>query len=549
MSFETPQSSAPASKSSAKTGWIVFGILAVALGLRLPDYSESIWLDELYTSNIFCGDPVILLKTLYSDIHPPFYFIFIHFWNQIFGDTEVWIRLPSLLCGLGTIVLVWRLGQLFVGRSAGLVAAGLLATSPVHIWYSQEARPYSATLFFTLATILSYYQVSQGRGIVRGLLFVVSLVCLSFTHYYNATFPCLLLLLTFFRHSPNRRRLLTVILSVLTALGLYMVAKIYFSSVPVRASYLRAFDHVEAWNLFFGWFLTGDVLALARMSSPLADIFLIVVKGLALLAFVRGIYRLVFRRRPEGAPPGIDILLQMLLLPAFLVVVTLVISNQAYIERSALPALPFFALVLATGMTGWRSHSVTRLSLGSASVVVAIFLIAFFTRGDRWTVYKPNPDWRGAAAYLAAALPADGSKVVLYSDYPSPTSLTYYDTRMQEVKNFEFNEGRIHSLFQRTVGFFGAEGFPGEIIQETIKERLGALSVRLEELKKETRLEIFELARNDPFTTSVDQNNFWLLVHASPSKRVTKILTDERFRQESERKFRSLILYKLQRVR
>jgi hypothetical protein len=71
----------------------------------------------------------------------------------------------------------------------------------------------------------------------------------------------------------------------------------------------------------------------------------------------------------------------------------------------------------------------------------------------------------------------------------------------------------------------------------------------LEEIKKETRLEIFELARNDPFTTSVGQDNFWLLVHALPSETVTKILTDERFRRESERKFRSLTLYKLQRVR
>ena len=51
---------------------ILFGVLALALALRLPGFTESLWIDELYTSNLFCGPTVVLLKTLFTDIHPPF---------------------------------------------------------------------------------------------------------------------------------------------------------------------------------------------------------------------------------------------------------------------------------------------------------------------------------------------------------------------------------------------------------------------------------------------------------------------------------------------
>ncbi len=87
------------------------------------------------------------------------------------------------------------------------------------------------------------------------------------------------------------------------------------------------------------------------------------------------------------------------------------------------------------------------------------------------------------------------------------------------------------------------------MIQATIKERLEALSTRMAGIQRDTRIEIFELARNDPFTTLSGRNNFWVLVHEAPSETAMKILTDQRLRLESERKFRSLILYKLQRVR
>ena len=80
------------------------GILFLALLLRLPNLAESLWLDELWSIRIILDntDP---LRTLLRDIHPPLYSIFMFSWIRLFGDSELSIRLPSLVFGLVSVQL------------------------------------------------------------------------------------------------------------------------------------------------------------------------------------------------------------------------------------------------------------------------------------------------------------------------------------------------------------------------------------------------------------------------------------------------------------
>ncbi|MFM7180194.1 MAG: glycosyltransferase family 39 protein [Verrucomicrobiales bacterium] len=57
------------------------------------------------------------------------------------------VRLPSMVYGLATILLVAALARRFGGTTAGLVAAVLLAVHPWHIQWGVDARSYSAGIF------------------------------------------------------------------------------------------------------------------------------------------------------------------------------------------------------------------------------------------------------------------------------------------------------------------------------------------------------------------------------------------------------------------
>lgn len=518
--------------------WAWALVLLLALALRLPGYGESVWIDELYTSNLFCGQPVVLFKTLYSDIHPPAYFLFIHLWNGVFGDGELWLRLPALLCGLATILLAGRMAQRHLGPAAGLVTALWLATSPVHIWYSQEARPYSTNVFLALAAFALYEAYGAAPHKRRlGLLFFAALLGTVFSHYYTAVLPLLFAGLTLVRKAPHWRGVWAACASVLLLLVLYMGVKVNFSHVPTSKAYLRGFDLAEAWKLGFEWFLTGRSLTPVDAPAVWGARLLVVVQALGVLVFLRGTRRLL-------KADAWHLLAGLFVLPVFLWLLNAAGLDKTYIERSTLPVLPFFAMVLGAGMTGWRNPAAGRTAAALGGGLVLVVLAAFFTRGERWTVYKPNPDWRSAAQWIGAQLEDTGPVEELYSDYVSPTALSYYDARLQESKTFERNEAKIEGLLRMTGKLFGTEGFPGAWVQAQCRAHLDAFEAHTEALETGMRLRIHELARVR-MPAPDGQQRIWLLVYMKPSARALELLMDSGFVMGRVGYSRSLTLYEL----
>lgn len=60
---------------------------------------------------------------------------------------------------------------------------------------------------------------------------------------------------------------------------------------------------------------------------------------------------------------------------------------------------------------------------------VVVLLVNYFRRSDRWTVYKPNPDWRTVAAYLARELDSSPTPFATFVTVPS-TECAYYEPRL-----------------------------------------------------------------------------------------------------------------------
>ena len=73
-----------------------------------------------------------------------------HFQNLRFVFPRIWRASPHLGC-----VALAR--ALFGDATVALLAAGLLAVSPLHIAYSQEARGYSASMLFSLLGVVAMF--------------------------------------------------------------------------------------------------------------------------------------------------------------------------------------------------------------------------------------------------------------------------------------------------------------------------------------------------------------------------------------------------------
>ena len=174
---------------------MIYLILILALALRLVSLNQSLWLDEA-TSVIVARDMSfgqILTQFSPGDFHPPLYYLLLKAWVDMFGSSEVAVRSLSILAGVATVFVVYFIGKNVANRKVGLLGAALLATSGLHIYYSQEVRMYSLAAFFIALSVYFFARISkkarlgvtsarQGR-VGEWVGFATSLALAGLTHY------------------------------------------------------------------------------------------------------------------------------------------------------------------------------------------------------------------------------------------------------------------------------------------------------------------------------------------------------------------------------
>jgi uncharacterized membrane protein len=134
-----------------------------------------------------------LLKTISSlsksdPQHPPLYYGLVRLWADLFGDSISAVRSFSVFAGLLVFpFLFWFCRELFKDDRVAWISVILVAVSPFHVLYAQEARQYSlwtVTILFSSAALLralrmktisgwSLYSVAIAIGIYTHTLFLL----------------------------------------------------------------------------------------------------------------------------------------------------------------------------------------------------------------------------------------------------------------------------------------------------------------------------------------------------------------------------------------
>jgi 4-amino-4-deoxy-L-arabinose transferase-like glycosyltransferase len=90
-----------------------------------------------------------------------------HGWLGLAGDSEVALRLPSVLAGLALVLIGWRWAHEALGRWPGLVALAVLALSPLAIANARDARMYALESAFAVSGWWLTWRLLSGRTIDR----------------------------------------------------------------------------------------------------------------------------------------------------------------------------------------------------------------------------------------------------------------------------------------------------------------------------------------------------------------------------------------------
>ncbi len=398
-----------------RSGPALLLLTIVAAALRLPHLGESVWYDEVWYATSHAGSSLSALWSLFLTKPPaPLYGVVMFFWRSVFGDSELSVRVPSLLFGLASIAMTHRIAGTYGSPRVALLAAAFLCVSPVHVWYSQEATPYAMTLFFLLASVLAWLRLRAEP--TRALWYAVycgGLLVTVFTHYFAALFLLPLTLMSFTLEASARRRVLAVHAVVVSCLALALGIKYAFGHVQSGQGFLRAFTPFEWWMLFFHWFLQGN--ALWTVSPYRATLTYLANEPLVLACqaffcalFLRGIFW--YRTRPRRAW---ELAALTAALPLVMVMLTQAGYRHLYVERYLVVLLPFVAIVLARGAASFANFKAAVASSAALIAIGAASYGAWLSKSETWTVYKQNPDWRSAVRYLGDQAVASSDAVLV----------------------------------------------------------------------------------------------------------------------------------------
>ncbi len=208
------------------SGWLVIGV-----GLRFAHLEEkSLSSIEVSTLGFSLGrgfqevplERVISLDTLLSPLqsfpttswrevvarlasesnHPPLYFLLTHWWLNLLelqGESAlVWEgRSLSAIFGAASIPAIFGLGWLaFRSLLVGQIAAALMAVSPYGIYLAQEARHYTLTILWIIASLSCLFVAIS--SVERRTHLPISIACIWIvvnslgiaTHYFFALALC-----------------------------------------------------------------------------------------------------------------------------------------------------------------------------------------------------------------------------------------------------------------------------------------------------------------------------------------------------------------------
>lgn len=419
-------------------------MIGVALLSALVLSGFSLRLDEAQSLMQTSQSPFALLYQLGQNVHVPLYHLTLHAWQVLVGSSVPAARTLSLLFFLASIPLMYAVGARAFSREVGLIAAVLLAASPVMNWFGSEIRMYTLLVLVTLANQYFFFGVYARNDERSWAGYLATALVGIFTHYFfflsllsqaafylaaRATFP---------RLSFGRFALVAGVLALSFLPWVVHVLRLQATLGANAEPQLPVPTTVNLFNTFsafiFG-FQTDPVNTVIVSLWPLLLIF--------------GLF--VLRRRMQYPPLALYLAISFLLpiLTAFAASATVI---PLFETRYLLVSVPAFYLLIAWLLTQYP-RSVSRF-LTVGLVAAMLVSLAIQTASARTPVKE---DYRAAAQLLTERARPDDVIVISapFTIYP----IEYYyrgQARLETIPSW-------NPYTSSTTPTFVPESLPAEV--------------------------------------------------------------------------------------
>jgi len=394
-------------KKGNRTRLLLGLIVILGIFLRLYHISDQgIWFDEAFSIYESQRHATRILASY--DPSPPLYYLVLHFWMEVFGTSEVSVRVPSAIFGVISIIVIYLLGKLIFNKRVGIYSALLIALSPIHIFYSQEARAYSLLFLLTMLSAYFYLRLKQdfSRNNIAGYL--ISCIFMLYSHLYAA-----LILLVLNMHF------------FLTEINFSSIRKIKLSKKAIHWIYLQIIILIT----YVPWLITiSRTLSLGStewISKPtfldLITTFYTFISGFGFSFFGDvlwlGAIVLFFRYTFKSDKNKTLFLLSWVLIPILLPFAFSLVFKPIFVIRyTLLASLPLYIII---------SRSITNMDkIKRRALTISIIILYAFTLYIQQSI-EVKDRWEDVSDFMKSNV-QDGEKIFIVAQYEALPFSYYY---------------------------------------------------------------------------------------------------------------------------
>jgi uncharacterized membrane protein len=423
------------SKLNFKKETIIFAvILIVAFFLRLYRLGfHDLWYDEVYS--------VIISKKFWQDWNPPFYFALLNYWIRIFGTSEFSLRLPSLIFSVAGIPFIFLLGKHLFNEKVGISASLIMSLSPFHLWYAQEARPYSLSILLGLVSTYFLYRALIEEKVKFWFYFVLFSVLGVYSNISHFHFILLVGQIVSTALFIKKKLWLKVLCFLL----------VLFFSIPYLPKFIAKLEYIKAgfWPpeptfkslvITFENFNLGynTAFPVYLISNLLAGFFL-----------VRAFFAI---KKNKQWRKNFSFVLILFVLPIALIYIVSKILVPVYIDRGLIIFSPYYYLILALGIESVYNRRIKGFVIISSFLLLLVGIYGYyqdwmFTSFEHTKGAYIKKPFKPTVRFIESNFKI--GDIVAHTNYSSQIPFKFYTQRKEIFQNFLFAPGMIDTNWQR----------------------------------------------------------------------------------------------------
>lgn len=385
---------------------IIVYILFLAIFLRLYNLGvPSIWVDEAFSIWIAKADPHTLMTNISMDAHPPLYFIFLHYWIKLFGQSEFAARLLSVIFGLATIVVTYKFcNEIFEDKKYGLLTAFLLSISSFAIILTDtDVKMYSQLMFLTILSTYLLCKVMKKESLYLWLAYIVVSILNLYTHYFSFFVILSHMMYIVFEKANKDGAKKALCLAFIFLVSFIPWSKSFFEQIFV----FRRGEHLGKTGVINLMSLSTDFFSAIYFKIPEWTAY--IFTALILIVLIMGILMCLKYKNGNIIPLVFGVVVFIPFLISF------VSGKHIFQSRYFSLILPLFLTLLACGVFCFKNKRVKYLIV---LVFILFNLSSYYLYVNNSRYWKQ--DWRTVAKYVEEK--AQNSDLILmqisYNSFP-----------------------------------------------------------------------------------------------------------------------------------